>query len=123
MIRTALTLALVMGALPASSEELIFRCYFDWVCDPDTKCSDAAEDVRFRLNTETNAVSRIGGNQLSEFELLLGDRAITVLEKPISGGSTTTTILIDGGAAVHSENMIKGRSLAPRQFLGECIAS
>ena len=107
---------------PARAEQLVVRCFFDWVCDPNRKCVDAGEDVRFRVDTEAQTVSRIGGNDLSTFELLIGDRALSVLEKPISGGTVTTTFLLDSGSAVHSENLITGRDLTPRQFLGECNA-
>ncbi|PSL19425.1 hypothetical protein [Shimia abyssi] len=117
------TALLALAPLAAQAEEHIFRCYFDWVCDPNTKCNHAGEDIRFKINIETNAVSRIAGNPLSDFDLIIGDRAITVLERPISGGTTTTTILTDNGDAVHSENAVDGRSLVPRQYLGNCILS
>ena len=110
----------VLLALPAQAEEVIFRCYFDWVCDPNRKCQDAGEDIRFRVNLETNGVERLGGNALSKFDLLLGDRALTVLERPVSGGIATTTIMLSGGDAVHSENLIDGRVLSPMQYLGQC---
>jgi len=122
LIALTLVAATSLTALPAQAEQVVFRCYFDWVCDPNTKCDHAGEDIRFRVDLETNSVERIGGNTLSQFELLLGDRAITVLERPISGGTATTTLMLDGGDAVHSENLITGRDLTARQYLGECTA-
>ncbi|MCA0873397.1 hypothetical protein LCL97_21405 [Seohaeicola saemankumensis] len=125
-MRSLFALALIattsLTTLPARAEQVVFRCFFDWVCDPNTKCDHAGEDIRFRVDLETNSVERIGGNRLSEFNLLLGDRAITVLERPVSGGTVTTTLMLDGGDAVHSENLISGRELAARQYLGECTA-
>ncbi len=116
-----LVLALAAGiAPPVQAEEVIFRCFFDWMCDPNRKCIDAGEDIRFRVDLETSTVERIGGNDLSQFDLILGDRALTILERPISGGTATTTIMVSGGDAVHSENLIDGRLLSPRQYLGQC---
>ncbi len=123
MKRLALIPVLALAPAQLAAEEILFRCWFDWVCDPNTRCDHAGEDIRFRVDSETNTVSRIGGNELSAFSLILGDRALTVLETPISGGTTTTTIMIDTGNAVHSENAVSGRDLSPRQYLGECIAS
>ncbi|MDJ0993985.1 MAG: hypothetical protein QNI90_10450 [Dinoroseobacter sp.] len=121
-MKLALPLLLVL-AQPAQAEEFIFRCFFDWVCDPNRTCQDAGEDIRFRVNPETNAVARIGGNDLSSFTLLIGDRAVTVLEQTISGGTTTTTIMTEDGFAVHSENAITGQLLTPMQYLGTCTPS
>ena len=84
-------------------------------------CQDAGLDARFKVDLETNDVSRIGGNALSQFSLILGDRAITILETPISGGTATTTVKISDGEAVHSENLITGNTLTPMQYLGECV--
>ena len=89
----ALALA-VLFAPPVAAEEVIFRCWFDWMCDPNTRCADAAEDIRFRVDVEANTVTRLGGNALSQFDLLFGDRALTVLERPVSGGTATTTIML-----------------------------
>lgn len=122
LIALALTAIIPLTALPAQAEQVVFRCFFDWVCDPNTKCDHAGEDIRFRVDLEANTVERIGGNPLSAFDLLLGDRAITFLERPISGGTVTTTVMIDGGDAVHSENLITGRDLTARQYLGNCTA-
>ncbi|TCL09430.1 hypothetical protein BXY66_1477 [Shimia isoporae] len=123
MTRLAVASLLGLMAAPVHADQFIYRCWFDWGCDPNTKCDHAGEDVRFRVETETNVVERIGGNPLSVFELVLGDRAVTILERPISGGTTTTTIMLDSGEAVHSENAVSGRDLAPRQFVGECVPS
>lgn len=123
MKHALICLGLALSALPAQAEEIIFKCYFDWVCDPNRKCSDASLDVRFRVDVDTNSVSRIGGDQLSETEVLLGDRALTVLEKPISGGVAATTIMIGNGNAVRAENLITGRDLTPMQYLGNCQTS
>lgn len=118
---TIATLVCLLGTLPVQAEELVLKCWFDWVCDPNRKCQDAGEDIRFKVDTEANSVSRIGGNPLSRFELVLGDRALTVLERPISGGVMTTTMMLGSGTAVHSENAVTGRELTPRQFVGECV--
>ena len=122
-LAAAFVLLLVMAAAPVRAEEVIFRCIFDWVCDPNRTCSDVAEDIRFRIDLEASTVERIGGNPLSAFQLLLGDRALTVLELPISGGTTSTTIMVDSGDAVHSANHIEGRILEPRQYVGRCTPS
>jgi len=119
-MRYALPLLLCLAG-PAQADEIIFRCVFDWVCDPNRTCQDAGEDIRFRVNTETNEVVRIGGNELSRFTLLIGDRSVTVLEQQNSGATTTTTILTEGGFAVHSENTITGQLLTPLQYLGSCV--
>lgn len=110
-------------ATPVSAEMAIFRCTFDWVCDPNRKCDYANLDVRFKVDLVTEKVERIGKkNDLVELEMIFGDRAITILEKPISGGLTSTTLMINDGTAVRSENEIKGHDLAPMQYLGECIS-
>jgi len=104
-----------------NAREIILKCYFDWVCDPNRKCQDAGENIRFRVNVAENTVSRIGGDPLSKFMLVPGDRALTILERPISGGvSTTTMMLTGGGDAVHSENAVTVRTLTPMQYLGTC---
>lgn len=124
MMARGLLMVMACAAMPslASADSFVFRCYFDWVCDPNRSCTDAGKDIRFRIDPETNAVERLGGNDLSDFSLILGDRAVTILETPISGGATTTTILNADGSAVHSENAIDGRVLAPMQYLGTCVA-
>lgn len=122
VLKTAtFSLAMAMLSTPVMADEILFKCYFDWGCDPNTKCSDADLDIRFKLDTETNEVTRVGGNQLSTFSTLIGDRAVTFLEIPISGGTTTTTISTQNGLAVHSEHTIEGIDISPRQYLGECI--
>lgn len=120
---SALALVIVAGhaaQAQETQEEVVFRCFFDWSCDPNRKCQNANLDVRFRANPATNEVSRIGGDPLVELELFLGDRAITIQELPISGGMTTTTLMINSGDAVRSENVITGRELTPMQYLGSC---
>jgi len=106
---------------PAAAEKVIFKCHFDWVCDPNRACADAGLDVRFRVNLETNAVERLGGDALTGAGLILGDRAITILETPVSGGAATTTVMITDGEAARSENLVEGVTLTPMQYLGECI--
>lgn len=110
-----------VAALPVSAEEVILKCYFDWGCDPNRKCDHADLDIRFRANMETNTVEPVGRKGLSEYELIFGDRAITVLERPISGGVNSLTFLITGGHAVYSRNHIAGIDLEPAQYLGECV--
>ena len=120
--KCALAASLVLAS-PVAAEEVIFRCYFDWMCDPNRKCSDAELDVRYKVDLETEAAERIGmKSDLVELDMIFGDRAITILEKPISGGLTSTTLMINDGAAVRSENEVKGRDLAPFQYLGQCIS-
>ena len=120
-LRVALTLAALLAPLPAAAEEVLFRCWFDGVCDPDRGACDAAElDLRFKVDTETNAVTRLGGTLTSAYSLILGDRSLTMLEVPISGGTATTTVEIGGGWAVHSDNGFDGAALAPKQYFGEC---
>ncbi len=121
-MKYALPLALLL-AQPVQAEEFVFRCFFDWACDPNRTCQDAAQDVRFRVDPETNAVSRIGGNDLSAYSLLIGDRAVTILEQTISGGTSTTTIMTEDGFSVHSENLVTGQLLTPMQYLGTCTPS
>ncbi len=117
----ALMLGLTLAPAPLAAEELLFKCYFDWVCDPNRTCTDADLDLRFKVDTETNEVERLGGNPTSTFSLLLGDRGLTMLEVPISGGASTTTVQISNGWAVHSDNGFSGADLAPKQYLGECV--
>lgn len=113
----------LLFASPLAAEEIIFRCYFDWVCDPNRKCDHADMDVRYKVDLDTEAAERIGMNSdLVELEMIFGDRAITIMEKPISGGLTSTTLMINDGTAVRSENEVKGRDLAPFQYLGQCIS-
>ena len=118
----AAALALVVIApVPVAAEEILFKCFFDGMCDPDRmKCEAAGLDVRFKVDTEINTVERLGGEPTSTFSLVLGDRALTVLEIPFSGGTTTTTIPTGGGWAVHSENGFNGADIAPKQYFGEC---
>ncbi|WP_299355658.1 hypothetical protein [uncultured Shimia sp.] len=118
--------AFVVGAafaVPAAAEGIIFKCFFDWKCDPNRKCDHDGVDIRYKVDLETEVAERIGmKSDLIELEMIFGDRAITIMEKPISGGITTTTLLIDNGDAVRSENEISGRDLAPMQYLGQCIS-
>ncbi|MCI2398329.1 hypothetical protein [Aliiroseovarius subalbicans] len=120
---TGLAVALGLASGAAQAEEILFKCLFDGVCDPDrSKCESADLDLRFKVDTEANTVTRLGGNTTSRFSLILGDRALTMLEVPISGGTATTTVLMDGGWAVHSDNGFEGANLSPKQFFGECQA-
>lgn len=115
------TVALLLAPAPLVAEEILFRCFFDGVCDPDRmKCEAAGLDIRFKVDTETNTVDRLAGEPTSAFSLILGDRALTVLEVPISGGTVTTTIPMDGGWSVHSDNGFNGAEIAPKQYFGEC---
>ncbi len=63
-----------------------------------------------------------GGSPTSRYSLVIGDRALTIIETPISGGTTTTTIPIGGGWAVHSVNGFNGAIIAPKQYFGQCAA-
>lgn len=114
--------AVVFGAAigPAQAGELFFKCQFDWVCDPNRSCGDAALDLRFAVDEETQAARRVGGSDTSVFSVILGDRAVTLLEVPISGGVSVTTVTTRDGAAVHSENALQGTTLEPRQYIGFC---
>ena len=117
----AAAVALLLTPAPASAEEILFKCFFDGVCDPDRMtCEASGLDVRFKVDTETNAVEQLGGEPTSAFSLILGDRALTVLEVPFSGGTVTTTIPTGGGWAVHSDNGFNGADIAPKQYFGEC---
>ena len=124
MIRAALMTSVLLAAAPAASaEEILFKCFFDGVCDPDrSKCEASELDVRFKVDAETNAVERLGGEPTSAYSLILGDRALTVLEIPFSGGTATTTIPTGGGWSVHSDNGFNGADIAPKQYFGECVA-
>ena len=117
----ALALAsLSLAPSPAAAEEVLFKCYFDWVCDPNRKCIDAGLDLRFKVDVEANTVVRLGGEATSSFSLILGDRGLTMLETPISGGTATTTVQISNGWAVHSDHGFDGPDMAPMQYLGDC---
>ena len=121
MTRILALLSVLITAAPAvQAEEVIFKCWFDWSCDPNRTCQDAGLDIRFRVDADTNAVSRIGGDPLIVMSLIFGDRAVTILEQPISGGLATTTVMISNGNAVRSENLVTGRDLTPMQYLGTC---
>ena len=117
----AAVFATVLLAAPLAAEEILFKCFFDGVCDPDRmKCEASELDVRFKVDTETNEVEQLGGEVTSAYSLILGDRALTVLEVPFSGGTVTTTIPTGGGWSVHSVNGFNGADIAPKQYFGEC---
>ena len=111
----------LLSASPAQAESVIFKCVFDWSCDINRSCQDAMLDVRFRTDVETTSAERLGGDPTVALEVILGDRALTFLERPISGGAATTTVMIDNGDAVRSENLVTGRLLTPMQYLGSCM--
>ncbi len=117
----AAAVALLLAPAPATAEEILFKCFFDGVCDPDRmKCEASGLDIRFKVDIETNAVEPLGGEPTSAYSLILGDRALTVLEVPFSGGTATTTIPTGGGWSVHSVNGFNGADIAPKQYFGEC---
>ncbi len=123
MSRRRLITAALLAAAPAplAADEILYRCFFDGVCDPDrSKCEGAALDIRFRVDTATGAVERLGGDATSRYSLILGDRALTMLEIPVSGGTATTTVPTGGGWSVHSDNGFNGADIAPKQYFGEC---
>ncbi len=122
-LAAGLAATLALAASPAAAEEILFKCYFDGVCDPDRmSCGPAGLDLRFRIDTETNAVEALGGTPTSTHSLVIGDRALTIVEAPVSGGASTTTIPTTGGWAVHSVNGFDGATLAPKQYFGQCAA-
>lgn len=122
-LATSLAIGLAAGIAPAPAvaEEVFFKCHFDWDCDPNRKCTDADLNLGFHVDTETNSVSKVGGDPTSTFSLILGDRGVTILETMLSGGTATTTVSIMGGDAVHSTQPFDGMDLAPHQYLGECV--
>jgi hypothetical protein len=115
--------SVLLSALPAQAQaqDMLFRCTFDWVCDPNRKCQDAQLDIRFKLNSETNQASRIGATGPGTTNVIIGDRAATFVETPISGGVSTTTVKLSDGEAVHSSHAIDGTTLSPMQYLGNCV--
>ncbi|WP_068111542.1 hypothetical protein [Tropicimonas marinistellae] len=114
---------LAVCAAPALAEEVIlFKCFFDWKCDPNRACGDAALDRRIKHFTETNAVELLGGDPLSRMAVQIGDRSVSFLEMQISGAVDVTTVKITNGEAVHSTHRIDGMTLTPEQYLGECVA-
>ena len=122
-MRHALTALALAFAAPAAADEILFKCWFDGICDPDRMtCEGAGLDVRFRVDPATGAVEALGGEATSAYSLILGDRALTILEVPFSGGTTTTTIPTGGGWAVHSVNGFNGAEIAPKQYFGQCAA-
>ncbi len=120
-LRPALIAAALAFAMPAQAEEVLFKCTFDWRCDPNRKCDDAWLDLRYKVDVETSAVTRLAGDPLTEASLILGDRALTILEAPVSGGTATTTVMLTDGEAVHTDHAIEGVTLSPMIYLGECI--
>ena len=113
---------LALAPAPGSAEEMLFRCYFDWMCDPNRTYQDAGLDIRYRLDTETNQATRIGHSGPGRIDAVIGDRAVTFVETPISGGLSTTTVLLGSGDAVHSTHAIDGVTMTPLQYLGNCVA-
>ncbi len=107
----------------ASAETIGFRCSFDGVCNPDaTTCGAADLGIFFKLDTETNTVERVGSDGVSKISAVYGDRAVSFVEIPISGGVSTTTIVLDTSVAVHSSHALDGTLVAPRQYFGTCVA-
>lgn len=115
-----LALVFVLLACPAGAAEINFNCLFDYVCDPNTKCSDAELDRRFRLDSETNEARVIGGEDLDQIEVVIGDRAVTFLERQISGAVAATTVNTTTGDAVYSHMRFDGTVMKTGQYLGQC---
>lgn len=122
-MKGALVMVPLIVAGPVSAQEMFFKCYFDWVCDPNRSCQQADLDIRYKVDLDSQTAERLGGNELSDFQIILGDRAVSFLEIPISGGVSTTTVSTMNGDAVHSENAISGIRLEPMQYIGQCSTS
>ena len=121
MKRAASAVVLTIFGFAAQAETIGFRCSFDGVCNPDaTTCGAADLGMFYKLDTETSAVERVGSDGLSKLSAVYGDRAVSFVEIPISGGVSTTTILLDSGVAVYSSHAVEGVLLEPRQYFGTC---
>jgi hypothetical protein len=124
-MRTVFATALFLAgaALPLRAGEGVFGCFFDWACNPDTaRFEGTSEDFRFMADLETHAVPHLGGDPLIQASLILGGRAVTILEMPVSGGTAAAaTIRISNGEAVRSDHRIPGNTPGPRQLPGERI--
>ena len=115
------TLALVPVSVEAE-EVILFKCLFDWKCDPNRSCEPASLDRRIKHHIETNAADIASGDPLDRVAVHIGDRSVSFLEMQISGAIDVTTIKLMNGEAVYSSHEIDGTTLTPQQYLGECIA-
>ena len=118
-----LACSLALAPVVAQADEIIlFKCSFDWLCDPNRKCVDADLERRIKHNTDTNTAEVLRGNPLNRMAVHIGDRSVSFLEMQISGAVDVTTIKLMNGEAVHSTHAIDGITLNPMQYLGECVA-
>ncbi len=114
---------IAFSPVPAQADEVIlFKCFFDWKCDPNRKCIDADLDLRIKHNTDTNEAEVLGRSPLDQIGVHIGDRSVSFLAYQISGAVDVTTIKLMNGEAVHSTHKIDGITLTPMQYLGECAA-
>ncbi|NDR54857.1 hypothetical protein [Aliiruegeria sabulilitoris] len=112
------------GAAARADEVILFKCFFDWKCDPNTKCDHAALDLRIRHNTDSNEAEFLGnhGSPLDKIGVHIGDRSVSFLAYQISGAVDVTTIALMDGEATHSSHRIGGITMKPEQYMGECVA-
>ncbi|MHC0052909.1 hypothetical protein [Actibacterium sp. D379-3] len=122
-LRPALTaLCAALAPLPVLADPITFSCTFDWVCDTQT-CAAADLRLRIRLDSSTSEATIPGQTDPASIAVFIGDRAVSFVEVPISGGVRATTVKLATGEAVHSRNRIDGTDLTPDQYLGTCSIS
>ncbi|SDJ73965.1 hypothetical protein [Aliiruegeria lutimaris] len=115
---------ILAGAMAQADEVILFKCFFDWKCDPNTKCDHASLDLRIKHNTDTNEAEFLGkhGSPLDTIGVHIGDRSVSFLAYQISGAVDVTTIALMNGEATHSSHRIGGITMKPEQYVGECVA-
>ncbi len=132
MKRAIQAIVLALGILSTSAaaqetapeEVILFKCYFDWKCDPNRKCDHADLNLRIRHNTDSNEATFVGdhGSPLDRIGVHIGDRSVSFLSYQVSGAVDVTTVALMDGEAIHTSHRIKGITMTPEQYLGECIA-
>ena len=129
-MRSALQVAVLasfasLAPLAAQAEEVIlFKCFFDWKCDPNRKCDNASLDLRIKHDTDTNEAEILGGqgSPLDKVGVHIGDRSVSFLSYQVAGSVDVTTIALMDGEAVHTSHRMDGTTMNPEQYLGECVA-
>ena len=113
----SLCAALHIGS--ADAKVIKWNCTFPVVANPNGVIRDRDFRILFTLDDVTGKAARIADDGTVDVIVIAGDRAITFVERLLSGAIQTTTVDANRHS-VHSRHLMVGTGLVPSQSYGTC---